>query len=368
MLKKTIGFINEYFSIGLRAILVFSIINAAYSGLWHIMSTNLFLLVLLLVPIIVKKSSKIIIPREFEFVLLLFVITTFFLKESQGMIVGVFFGIATGLIGFLILLFLYSENQIKKDPFLISLFSFNFAISFGFGLEFLKYCIKIFFGSGVTEGMYQYTMNNMTFVISGALFSAILGYSYMKGNKKIFSWVIERFEKINPHIFQTKNFEEKILKEIAGGEKEGMEFKSTLRVNTYTGEIDKKVESSALKTIVAFLNSEGGILLIGVNDKGEITGIEKDNFENKDKFALHLTSIIKQKIGNENIPLINTKIIELEGKNIMRVECSKSEKPVFLRVEHGEEFYARAGPSSSRLEGKALLEYVEKRFGKKRKD
>jgi hypothetical protein len=366
--KKIVNFVKDYFSLGLRLVLVLSIINAAYSGLWHIMSTNLFLLILLLTPFIVKKSSRIIIPREFEFMLLFFVLITFFLDESQGVIVAIFFGIAAGLIGLLILFFLYSDNQIKKDSFLISLFSFNFAVSFGFGLEFLKYYLKIFLGHDISGGIYQYAMTNMTFVVLGALISSTMGYIYMSGYKKIFLKVIERFERVNPHIFSEKHLEERILKEIGEGEKEKREFKSTLRVNLYTGEIDKKIESSVLKTIVAFLNSEGGVLFIGINDNGEIMGIEKDRFENRDKFALHLMSLIKSRVGNENIPLINTKIISIESKEIMRIECFKSEKPVFLKTETGDEFYIRAGPSSSKLEGKDLLEYANKRFGKSKKN
>jgi hypothetical protein len=212
ILKKALDFMNEYFSLGLRLVLVLSIINAAYSGLWHIMSTNLFLLILLLTPLIVKKSSKITIPKEFEFMLLFFVLITFFLDESQGIVVAIFFGIAAGLIGFLILFFLYSDNQIKKDSFLISLLSFNFAVSFGFGLEFLKYYLKIFLGQGISEGIYTYAITNMTFVIIGALISSLIGYIYMKGYKKIFSNILDRFEKVNPHIFSDKNFEERVLK------------------------------------------------------------------------------------------------------------------------------------------------------------
>jgi hypothetical protein len=366
--RKTLDFVNEYFSLGLRIVLVLSIINAAYSGLWHIMSTNLFLLILLLTPFLVKKSSKIIIPREFEFMLLFFVLITFFLNESQGIIVAIFFGIAAGLIGFLILFFLYSDNRIKKDSFLISLSSFNFAVSFSFGLEFLKYYLKIFLGQDVSGGIYTYAMTNMTFVILGAIISSLLGYIYMSGYKKIFSKIVERFEKVNPHLLSEKNLEERILKEIKSGEKEKTEFKSTLRVNLYTGDIDKKVEYSVLKTIVAFLNSDGGTLFVGINDGGEIIGIEKDRFENKDKFSLHLMSIIKQKIGSENIPLINTKIISIGRKEIMRIECFKSEKPVFLKVEENEEFYIRAGPSSSKIEGRYLLEYVNKRFEKNKRN
>ncbi len=36
---------------------------------------------------------------------------------------------------------------------------------------------------------------------------------------------------------------------------------------------EKYIELSALKTIVAFLNTEGGVLLLGVSDDGNIPGI-----------------------------------------------------------------------------------------------
>ena len=46
------------------------------------------------------------------------------------------------------------------------------------------------------------------------------------------------------------------------GESDTLEFKSTLRTNLKTGEKDKRMEKAVLKTLVAFLNSEGGTLLI----------------------------------------------------------------------------------------------------------
>ena len=61
------------------------------------------------------------------------------------------------------------------------------------------------------------------------------------------------------------------------------------------------IEDEALKTVVAFLNSDGGDLLIGVKDDGSITGTEKEmkKFYNAtpDKYLLHLNNLIKHKIG-----------------------------------------------------------------------
>ena len=55
--------------------------------------------------------------------------------------------------------------------------------------------------------------------------------------------------------------------------------------------IECTLTHSVLKTIAAFLNTEGGDLLIGVGDDGAVTGIEQDRFENDDEFMRHLAQV-----------------------------------------------------------------------------
>jgi hypothetical protein len=71
---------------------------------------------------------------------------------------------------------------------------------------------------------------------------------------------------------------------IATGENDKLEFKATLRWNIHAERVGKEIEHETLKTIAAFLNSEGGTLLIGVSDSGEILGLDADGFENDDRF------------------------------------------------------------------------------------
>src|SRR3546814_11076929 len=59
---------------------------------------------------------------------------------------------------------------------------------------------------------------------------------------------------------------------IAAGEGDGVEFKSTLRMNLHTGQVDDKMQVTVLKTIAGFLNAKGGTLLIGVSDDGQEIG------------------------------------------------------------------------------------------------
>ena len=130
----------------------------------------------------------------------------------------------------------------------------------------------------------------------------------------------------------------------------------------YTKKPDKKIEYSFLKTINAFLNTDGGILLVGVSDDGTILGVEKDEFKNNDKFYQHFTNLIKNHIGNEHLLSIKSNIIEIDKKNILKIDCNTSNKEVFLKVNDVEEFYVRTGPASVKLNGSKLITYVNQKF------
>ena len=154
--------------------------------------------------------------------------------------------------------------------------------------------------------------------------------------------------------------EEEML--IKNGENSRVEFKSTLRWNLETNRADRKMEKNCLKTVAAFLNSEGGTLLVGVVDNGNILGIEADQFENDDKFLLHFANLINERIGRQYIHLIQSDLKEINGKKIFRVECSPSSSAVFLKIKGAEEFYVRNGPSSVRLSTSEVLDYSKKHF------
>lgn len=142
------------------------------------------------------------------------------------------------------------------------------------------------------------------------------------------------------------------------GEGNGVEFKSTVRTNLKTGKRGKEIEFAWLKAVVAFLNSSGGALLIGVDDEGRIVGIGPDNFENADKCLLHLKNVINQHVGAEFSSFIHITLVEVDGKTAVLIECAQANEPVFLRIGKNEEFYIRSGPSSIRLSPSRMISYV----------
>lgn len=155
--------------------------------------------------------------------------------------------------------------------------------------------------------------------------------------------------------------EEKLTALIAEGESSQLEFKSTLRWNIHSGKIGKEIEIAWLKTLVAFLNSDGGILLVGVKDDGSINGLSLDNFKSEDKLLLYVTSSIKDQIGSEFIGYISYDLVAISNEKILFIECNPIDEPVFLKNGNDEEFYARFGPSSGKLNTKEVIAYLKNR-------
>lgn len=356
--------IQNSLSLAVKIVLLISSFYAVYFHLWQILFANLILLLLLFTPLLLRKKYQVKIPIEFELLFLLFTIITFFLGNIRGVIIQTFFGVAIGFIGFAVMLMLFSNSKIKTSYSLIVLFSFSLSVTFGVAAELIKYYLKTYFDYGNVLADYPYTMTNLTLVSLGALFSSVLGYAYMKGYRpKVISTMVSKFKKTNPNFFSINAESPEAVHEIIKkGESDKIEFKSTLRTNLHTSLHDKNIEVATLKTLVAMMNAEGGALLLGVDDNGEITGIEKDNFESPDKFNLHLSNLIKEKIGKEYLPYLNFQLMQLDSKNIVKIECKKSSKPVFLKHEGKEHFFTRANAASIEVAGSKLLDYINNKF------
>ena len=155
---------------------------------------------------------------------------------------------------------------------------------------------------------------------------------------------------------------------IGQGESMTLEFKSTLRWNLTEDRKDRKgVTHAALRSIAAFLNTEGGDLLLGVADDGGIVGIERDQFENDDKFMLHLAQVVRNGLGARAGTCIDPSVQIVDGKSVCVVSCRRSPEPVFLTwkgvtAEEGGDFFVRSGPGTVKLSPADTEDYIRTRF------
>jgi putative two-component system response regulator len=148
------------------------------------------------------------------------------------------------------------------------------------------------------------------------------------------------------------------------GENDRFELKSTFRWNLKANKPGREIENACLKTIVAFLNTEGGILLVGVEDDGNVLGLEPDRFPNADKYLLHVNNLIRERIGMEMAQFIKFGIKQLDEKEILCVHCSPSPEAAFLKKDREEDFYIRVGPGSRKLTSRETLTYINNRQAK----
>ena len=104
---------------------------------------------------------------------------------------------------------------------------------------------------------------------------------------------------------------------------------------------------AVLKTIAAFLNAEGGDLLIGVADDKTVTGIEADRFDNDDRFLLHLSHVVTQGRGDRAGP-VSTPASARPGQARVPGELpggARAGVPQWKKVggEPGRDFFVRTG-------------------------
>ncbi len=155
------------------------------------------------------------------------------------------------------------------------------------------------------------------------------------------------------------------------GESEELEFKATLRWDLVNEIVNKKLEDAVVKTIAAFANGQGGTLLIGVGDDGDILGLEHDYVSlrgDRDEFELHLRNLLNKSFGS---PFVTSKIKigfpAPADREIGQVDVHQSTKPLFVETfdkngQRTERFYVRSGNSSQELSPSETSAYLADRF------
>jgi len=155
-----------------------------------------------------------------------------------------------------------------------------------------------------------------------------------------------------------------------------LEFKSSARWDYRQEKTNPELEKVILKTLAAFGNTDGGILLIGVDDDKNIIGLEKDfktlKKSNQDFYEIHLRNILHKMMGvkyvSENIRM---QFETFENKNVICViKVLAADEPIYLKFKNKngqteEKFFVRSGNSSQEIDSIAEInDYLNSRFKK----
>jgi len=116
-------------------------------------------------------------------------------------------------------------------------------------------------------------------------------------------------------------------------------------------EFKESWKDANLKTICAFSNSSGGILKVGVSDKGEPTGVT-----NAKRLLRELPNKIRNKLG-----IIAEITLEKEGgKDIVVIEVIPSSVP----ISYNGRYYTRSGSNTFELAGDELPRLLIEKTGR----
>lgn len=155
----------------------------------------------------------------------------------------------------------------------------------------------------------------------------------------------------------------KILHLANKNEHKNLEFKSSFIYDVKKRCKNKSLKKECTKTIAAFLNSDGGTLLVGVEDDGNIIGVAQDlsYTKNDDTFILNFKEAVKNSLS---VSVSNNVEWSLEnvgiGKKVLIVEVTPSPFPCF---HNGTEFFIRNNASSDQISSdEKRAEYISSRF------
>ncbi|MET0865316.1 MAG: ATP-binding protein [Nakamurella sp.] len=160
---------------------------------------------------------------------------------------------------------------------------------------------------------------------------------------------------------------------IRAGESDRLEFKSTARWNLHTRQRDERIEMVIAKTVCGFLNTDGGTLLIGIDDDGVPVGLANDfavvKAPDPDRYELWLRDFLGSTLGQNSatLPAIDFTPVEVDGEPtyVCRVSCPASPRPVFVRPAKGagqSELWVRTGNSTRQFKVDEAVDYVMVRW------
>lgn len=161
---------------------------------------------------------------------------------------------------------------------------------------------------------------------------------------------------------------------IEGGENDKLELKAGWRYSQHKQCADKSISAAIVRTIAAFMNSEGGVVVIGVQDDHAITGLENTDFllypnldvkKRLDKVCLGIDDVFAIMIGTQHSYLKIVRPECVNDKTLLVIKVEPSRTPVYVREPDGGEegvFYIRGTASTRRLPTSSAVEYIGTHF------
>ena len=133
------------------------------------------------------------------------------------------------------------------------------------------------------------------------------------------------------------------------------------------GERNPAMEDAVVKTVAAFLNTEGGTLLIGVAPDGTLVGLAFDyphvQPRNGDGFVNWLTTHLANALGAAAVMRTRARIVMHAGVEVCRLDVAPSSQPTWAKTsKEPRVFFVRMNNSSRAMPDGELGAYMADRW------
>lgn len=135
-----------------------------------------------------------------------------------------------------------------------------------------------------------------------------------------------------------------------------------LRLENQNIEFKQEYVQNIKKEVMAFINADGGTILIGVRKDGVVLGVE-----DPDEVMLQTANSLKDALVPDVMPFVSIRTIELEEKSVVEVEVSTgTNRPYYLREKglRAGGVYVRKGSSSQPMTDEGIREMILRTSGK----
>ncbi|MDR0730473.1 MAG: putative DNA binding domain-containing protein [Treponema sp.] len=135
------------------------------------------------------------------------------------------------------------------------------------------------------------------------------------------------------------------------------------RAENQTTEFKREYTDTIKKTVIAFANSNGGTLYVGIEDDGRIAGLD-----NPDDTFLKISNAIRSAIKPDITLFIEYALETIEGATILKIQVHKGSARPYYLGEKGirpEGVFVRQGASSVPASETAILKMIKETDGEK---
>jgi membrane protein YdbS with pleckstrin-like domain len=153
---------------------------------------------------------------------------------------------------------------------------------------------------------------------------------------------------------------------IPGGENQYVEFKSSMIWDYRRQSANKELYIPVMKTITGFVNTRGGVVILGVDDNGEVLGLDPDlstlGKANIDGFENAFSMAFNRTIGVEFRRFVELSFPRVGPATVCLITVRPSDEPAYLTHKGTEDFYIRAGNATQPLPVSKATRYIQARF------